>query len=267
MTGTHGAGPEDDAPASAPARPPRRSRSLAWRVGTPVVALLSGALFVVSAADSGGTDLRPGRYTDLASLAEAEADDVEDLQDRVQDLDEDIDDLTAEVDDWGVARIRGQVAQLEDPAGFRPRRGPGLTITMSDSPGDLLDDAVEAGYDRDQLVVHQQDLQAVVNALWRGGATAVTLAGERIITTTGIKCEGNAVQLDGVPYPQPFVIQAVGDPEALVEAVEGDPIVTGYRADAANPLIQIGWDLEEEQEVEAPAYDGILALRYAEPVR
>ena len=36
--------------------------------------LACGGLFVVSAANSEGTDLRPGRYTDLASLVEDEAD-------------------------------------------------------------------------------------------------------------------------------------------------------------------------------------------------
>ena len=42
-----------------------------WRIGTPVAVLLSGALFVVSAQSSQGTDLRPGRYDDLASLVDA----------------------------------------------------------------------------------------------------------------------------------------------------------------------------------------------------
>src|SRR5690606_38144872 len=41
------------------ASPQRR----AWRWGTPVVFLLSGALFMVSAQKSDGTDLRPTRYT------------------------------------------------------------------------------------------------------------------------------------------------------------------------------------------------------------
>src|SRR4051794_18033685 len=45
---------------------PRRGR--VWRIGTPLVVLACGTLFVVSAASSDGTDLRPGRYTDLASL-------------------------------------------------------------------------------------------------------------------------------------------------------------------------------------------------------
>jgi uncharacterized protein YlxW (UPF0749 family) len=117
------------------------------------------------------------------------------------------------------------------------------------------------------LVVHQQDIQAVVNAMWAGGASAITIAGERIITTTGIKCEGNSVQLQGVPYPQPYEIQAVGDPDAITAALEEDPAVSGYIEDAADPSIQVGWDLEEEEHVEAPAYEGLQDLTYAKPLR
>jgi hypothetical protein len=34
-------------------------------------------------------------------------------------------------------------------------------------------------------VVHQQDIQAFVNAVWAAGAEAVSLQGERLISTTG----------------------------------------------------------------------------------
>jgi uncharacterized protein YlxW (UPF0749 family) len=259
MTGGHTAGPTE-----ASARRPRRS--LAWRIGTPLVGVLSGALFVVSAADSGGTDLRPGRYTDLAGLVEAEAADYEDVRQDLEELEDEVDALTDDVRTLEVTRTRGRIEELRDPAGLEPRSGPGVTITLSDSPDDVLDEAMAHDVKIAQLVVHQQDIQAVVNALWSGGATAVTLAGERIISTTGIKCEGPVVQLQGVPYPQPYVIQAVGDPDQLTAAIDVDPLVSGYRADAANPYIQIGWEMQPEEEVEAPAYDGLLDLRYARPI-
>jgi uncharacterized protein YlxW (UPF0749 family) len=231
------------------------------------VVLLSGALFAVSAANSEGTDLRPGRYTDLASLVEAEAAETGELTDRLTELKKQVDTLTDDVDDEEVRRLRDAAAGLRDPAGMEPRSGPGVTVVLSDAPEDLLEQAAEEGLKVDPWVVHQQDSQAVVNAMWAGGATAVTIAGQRVITTTGIKCEGNAVQLQGVPYPQPYEIQAVGDPDAIVAALDLDPRVLGYRADAADPAIQVGWDLEIEDEVEAPAYTGLQDLSYAQPLR
>lgn len=242
---------------------PRR-RLTAWRVATPVVVLLAGTLMAVSAANSEGTDLRPGRYTDLASLVGNEADQYAALEGRVHELEADVDQLSSRVETREIRRYRREADRLEDPAGLTPRTGPGLTITLSDAPEDKINASTE---NLNLLVVHQQDIQAVVNALWSGGATAVTVQGQRIISTTGIKCEGNAVQLQGVPYGQPYVIQAVGDPARLQAAVDASDYLDIYREQAANPAIGIGWDEQTETEVTAPAYSGLLDLSYAQPLR
>ena len=234
-----------------------------WRFGTPAVVLVCGALFIVSAQNSEGTDLRPGRYSDLATLAGTEADRYQRLQERVSDLTAEVQSLTGEVEDTGVARYRQEIQRLKDPAGLTPRSGPGLKITLSDAPDDVIESAQG---DPNLLVVHQQDIQAVVNALWRGGADAVTIQGQRVISTTGIKCSGSTVQLQGVPYPQPFVIEAVGDIDDMTEALDGDGYVALYREQAADPGIAIGWSMEPDSRVEAPAYDGLLDLNYAEPI-
>ena len=110
-----------------------------------------------------------------------------------------------------------------------------------------------------------QDVQAVVNALWRGGAHAVTIQGQRIISTTGIKCSGSMIQLQGVPYPEPFVIRAVGDIDALTASIDNDSYLQLYRQQAADPTIDIGWKLEPSSAVQAPAYDGVVDLSYARP--
>src|SRR4029077_8289314 len=64
----------------------RPRRSLVWRVATPLIGLLSGALFVISAHSSDGTDLRPGRFVDLASLVQYDATRVDSLKSQVSDL-------------------------------------------------------------------------------------------------------------------------------------------------------------------------------------
>ena len=242
-----------------------RRAALPWRIGTPLVVLLSGTLFVASAESSEGTDLRPGRYTDLASLVEAESEQYDALRGRVARLDREVDELSEAVADQSVDRQRSRVEALRDPAGLEPRTGPGLRITLSDAPAEVVENQPPDA-DLNPYVVHQQDIQAVVNALWKGGATAVTIAGQRIITTTGIKCEGNAVTLHGVPYPQPYVIEAVGDPLALRAAIDADDYVAGYRYDASQPDISVGWDLEVDDHLVAPAYDGVLRIDYAEPL-
>jgi uncharacterized protein YlxW (UPF0749 family) len=228
-----------------------------------VVVLLCGGLFVVSAANSDGTDLRPGRYTDLASLVQDEADQYDALRQRVTDLNQQVAAMSTVLSDRDVNRYHRRIEKLKDPAGLVARSGPGVTITLSDAPADVINSTTG---DIRPLVVHQQDIQAVVNALWKGGATAVTIAGQRVVSTTGIKCEGNSVQLQGVPYPAPYVIQAVGDQGAMLAAIEADPSVQGFRRDAADPSISVGWDLQLEDLVTAPAFDGLIDLNYADPI-
>jgi uncharacterized protein YlxW (UPF0749 family) len=230
------------------------------------VVLLSGALFVVSAQSSQGTDLRPGRYDDLAGLVAAEAERYENLQADAADLNEEVAELGSQVEDDTVQRAQAEVERLRDPAGLVERTGPGVQVTLSDAP----DEVIEAAPDdkrKNLLVVHQQDIQAVVNALWKGGAEAVTIAGQRVISTTGIKCEGNQVLLQGLPYPQPYVIEGIGEPGALTTAIAEDPYLQIYREQADDPDIAVGWDLDLEDELSAPAYDGLLGLSYARPLR
>jgi uncharacterized protein YlxW (UPF0749 family) len=248
------------------AQPARPTADRRWRVGTPVVVLLCGALFVVSGTNSQGTDLRPGRYTSLATLTEGAARSAQDLQAQASELESQVDDLTAQVDDARVRKEERRADRLLGPAGLEPVSGPGLTIVMSDASEATFESALSSqDVDLDLLVVHQQDLQAVVNALWAGGADAVTLQGQRIITTTGIKCSGSQVLLQGVPFPQPYTIQAVGDTAALLSALDRDQDVAAYRSDAEQPDIGIGWSLEEDERVEAPAYDGLLGVDHARP--
>ncbi len=255
-------------PTADPAERPGRGRRFSgWRLGPPVVVAVCGVLFVVSATNSGGTDLRPGRYTSLSSLVQREAADYGALERQAADLDAEVTSLGRQVRDSRVTQERRRAARLAADAGLGPRTGPGVTVVLADSPREVLEEALAADREIFPLVVHQQDIQAVVNALWVGGAEAVTIQGQRVITTTGIKCEGNAVQLQGVPYPQPYVISGVGDPYALAEALDDDIDVTRFRADADSPEVSVGWDLELEDEVEAPAYAGVVDVVEASPQR
>jgi uncharacterized protein YlxW (UPF0749 family) len=166
--------------------------------------------------------------------------------------------------DSEVQRYQRRIEKLKDPAGLVPRTGPGVTVTLSDAPEEVINSTT---HNLNYLVVHQQDIRSVINAMWKAGATAVTVQGQRVVSTTDIKCEGDAVILQGVPYPQPYRISAVGDQDSLLAAIDSDPYLEVYRQQAADPTLSIGWDLQLEPSITAPAYDGLLNLNYAEPRR
>lgn len=235
-----------------------------WRPVTLLAFGLCGLLFVISAVNSDGTDLRPGRYIDLASLVSTESAEVTRLNGQVTRLNAEVDQLTDAVDDKRVDRLRARAEGLRAPAGLEPITGAGVTVTLSDAPEAVINSSTRP---LRLLVVHQQDIQAVVNAMWRGGAQAIAVQGQRLVSTTGIKCEGNAVQLDGVPYAQPYQITAVGDQVQLLTAIEEDEILATYREQAERPDIAVGWNLETHTEITVPGYEGVTSMTYAKVAR
>ncbi|CAN5766047.1 DUF881 domain-containing protein [soil metagenome] len=230
-----------------------------WRLAVPAAAGLAGVLFVASAVSSDGTDLRAGS-ADLPALVSERAGAVDELTRRVDDLQADVDRLSAAVDDETVRNLRRQVAAIEDVSGMTAVDGPGLVVTLDDAPVQRLSDDVDANV----LVVHQQDIQAFVNALWRGGAVAVSLQGQRLVSTTAVKCVGNTVVIEQVPYAPPYVIEAVGDQESLLRAMDDTPGVGFFRDDAKT--YGLGLDVSRSSRIDISAYEGRPAMDYARPL-
>lgn len=237
-----------------------REHGLGWRLAVPGVFLLAGGLFVTSAVASDGTDLRAGRYGDLSTVVQQATEEVDALQAERAALAEEVERLTGQLSETVASPLQEQIRELEVRAGMGPMRGPGLTVELDDAPVDgLADPDVDPNF----LVVHQQDIQAVVNAMWAGGAEAMTIQGQRVISTTGIKCVGNTVVLHGIPYSPPYVITAVGDPAAMLRAINDSPYIASYLDWVAQH--NLGWDVLPHTEVEVPAYNGSIDLSYARP--
>ncbi len=228
-----------------------------------MVFVVAGLLFVTSSLAAGGLDLRASSVTDLDTVVRQERQRTDALQHEVAALTREVETLGESVEDEQVTDLQRQVDALRGPAGFEAVRGPGLTVVLRDAPKQDIDRAVEQSeVTADQLVVHQQDIQAVVNALWSGGAEAMTLQGQRVISTTGIKCVGNTVVLHGVPYAPPYRIAAIGDLDALRVSLDTNDYIDGYKTyvEAHN----LGYEVTTSADVTMPAYDGSTDLRYAQ---
>jgi uncharacterized protein YlxW (UPF0749 family) len=237
-------------------------RVTGWRWVTLGAFVAAGALFATSALNSHGVDLRASSVTDLTTVLLRQRSEVDSAQAQVAALNARVTALGKEVGDKRTHRLQRQVAALRGPAGFSAVEGPGVTVTLNDAPKHELDSAVASGQvSADELVVHQQDIQAVVNTLWLGGAQGVTVQGQRVISTTGIKCVGNTVVLHGVPYSPPYVISAVGDPAGLTAGLDASAYIQAYLTIAHR--YQLGWKLSDDADLKLPAYVGTADLRYA----
>lgn len=237
-------------------RPQRLPRTRAGRVTTVLVFVVSGLLITVSAIAARGTDLRSDRNLSLRDLIISQAQRNTELQADVDRLRAEVDELSSQ--DFSLGQIRRETEAAELAASTSAVAGPGVRVTLADAPTDVK----PAGVDDDDLVVHQQDIQAVVNALWAGGAEAMSIQGQRVVSTTGIKCVGNTVVLHGVPYAPPYVIEAIGDADAMEQALGDADAVQIYRqyVDAYG----LGYTQERVDDVQLPALSGVLGIQHAQ---
>jgi uncharacterized protein YlxW (UPF0749 family) len=235
------------------------ARPLRWRLAVPAVCVCAGLLAMTSLINANGTDLRGGRHTDLIGLVGEQRGDVQDLRRTVRGLQAQVDTLSQQVPGGQPSRLAGELASIGDAAGLDPLAGPGVVVVLNDAP---RDQPGTDGIDPNLLVVHQQDIQGVVNALWAGGAEGVALQGQRIISTTGIKCVGNTVVLQGVPYSPPYRIKAVGDSADLYAAVTSAPAVQTY-LQYTQPPYNLGWAIQQSSSLTVAGYEGPLSLDYA----
>ena len=211
---------------------------------------LAGFLFVASGITADGTNLRTGGLEDLRSL-------VLDRANKVGVLQSEVDILATEVNDLSITKVNPalstQISQLEQATGLTPISGSALRISLDDAPREP-GAPLPSGVAPDDLVVHQQDVQAVVNAMWRGGATAVQVMDQRIISTSAIRCVGNTLLLQGRVYSPPFVITAIGNTSELQQALNDEPGVAVYREYVDR--LNLGWDVSILNQTTIPAWQG-----------
>jgi uncharacterized protein YlxW (UPF0749 family) len=226
--------------------PSRRAKTIL----VTAAAALAGFLFVASGITADGTNLRTGGLEDLSSL-------VLDRADKVGVLQSEVDTLATEVNDLSITRVdpalSAQISQLEQATGLTPVSGSALRISLDDAPRES-GTPLPSGVVPDDLVVHQQDVQSVVNAMWRGGATAVQVMDQRIISTSAIRCVGNTLLLQGRVYSPPFVITAVGNTSELQQALNDEPGVSLYREYVER--FNLGWDVSILNQTTIPAWQG-----------
>lgn len=241
------------------------SRRPGWRALVPAIALLAGVLFATSAETAQGTDLRGGRRVELTQLIAAQERTVGDATRQVVQLQGEVDVLEkqASAKDGRVGAVRSESGALESYVGLRALRGGGLTVVLDDAPR-RPDGSLPVDARADDVIVHQGDVQSVVNALWAGGADGMTVMGQRMITTGAVRCVGNTLLLYGRTYSPPFQITAVGDPARLRARLDAEPGVRLYRQAVA--YFGLGYEVKDEREVTLPAYDGPLRLSHAQAV-
>ncbi|MEU3751933.1 DUF881 domain-containing protein [Streptomyces olivoreticuli] len=243
--------------------PSRRFRPV--RLLTGGVFALAGLIFWTSFNTAHGTNIR----TDDSMLRLSDL--IQERSRKNADLDDSAAGMRSQVDalagrgNGNSAAENEKLAGLEASAGTSKIDGTGLTVTLTDAPPNATPriPGVPDPQPND-LVIHQQDLQAVVNALWQGGAKGIQVMDQRLISTSAVRCVGNTLILQGRVYSPPYKVTAVGDRGALRKALDSSPSIQNYLQYVA--AYGLGWKVDQHDAVTLPGYSGTVDLHYAKPM-
>ena len=238
------------------------TRRSPWRFGVPLVCLLAGLLLAATHGVSGGAEIRRSDAPRLVDL-------VREAQAQVNHLNAQRDALSGKIDaahgrspDAALAAMRRRAAELAGDAGMSPVHGPGLVVTLQDAQRDA-NGRFPRDASPDDLVVHQQDILAVLNALWSAGAEAIQMQDQRIIATSVPRCVGNTLLLNGRTYSPPYTITAIGNAATMQAALTAAPLVTLYKQYVVR--FGLGYTEDVKTDVSVVGHSEPDRMRYAQP--
>lgn len=217
-----------------------------------MVGLIAGLMFATNASlfATTGDERHP---QNLAELVKVERDRLDDTNTDVEELRDEVTELVDSQDSVSEPSVGLQIA-----SGRMPVTGPGVTVKLWDAP---MRDPLPDGVSADDLIIHQQDLEAVINGMWAGGAEAMSVQGHRVTSRSSIRCVGNVLLIDGSVYSPPYEISAIGDERSIESALMSSPQVQTY-LDYVDAL-QLGWSMESSDSLEFDADSGISGVSYA----
>lgn len=142
-------------------------------------------------------------------------------------------------------------------SGLTEVHGPGIVLTLQDGKPKS-----SRAFEAERVIIHDYDLQMVVNELTSSGAEAIAINGQRLISRSAIRCVGPTIMVNSVPLGSPFEIAAIGDPGTMAAGLN---LPGGYLDDlrAIDPSM---FRLEKRADIRIPAYTGSTEVRWARPV-
>lgn len=107
--------------------------------------------------------------------------------------------------------LRISLHEVMANAGFSELSGPGIRVELYDA---------HEGYTSSEII-HDADVRDVVNELFASGAKGAAVGGQRLITTSPIRCVGPVIKVNEKEIAaNPVVIEAVGDPDVLASGLD-----------------------------------------------
>lgn len=204
------------------------------------------------------TDAASARTENLQTLLYTEQDKNETLFNELLKYREELERLQAAIEQPGGEDklIAERIANLELLSGVSAVTGPGITIVIENVVKPAGTEP--SGNSAPAYEINHSDILDVINTLWTADAESIAINGQRLVANSSFASEGSAILIDKTPFSSPFVIQAVGDPEALEAALFA-------RQGVAETLAQWGIKMTavKAETIKIPAYKGRITFEYA----
>jgi uncharacterized protein YlxW (UPF0749 family) len=152
--------------------------------------------------------------------------------------------------------IKSDLEKTKLLAGLTDVEGPGIIVTLDDSKT-----PTQVGEDPSIFLIHDDDILKVVNELFAGGAEAISINEQRVITTTEIRCVGPAISINTVKQTPPYIIKAIGAPDSLEVSLR-------MRGGVVETLEVwgININIKQSDNIVVPGFKGPIKFNYAKPV-
>lgn len=142
------------------------------------------------------------------------------------------------------------------PTNWTAMKGPGLEVTIVDSPKSL-----QKGEDPNMAVAHNVDLLQIINELRSDGAEAIAINDQRLAENSEIACAGSTIMVNRSRIAPPFIIKAIGNQETMEAGLKMRGGIVDYLQ-----FYGIQVTISKKAEVVVPMYRGANTLKYAHPV-
>ena len=155
--------------------------------------------------------------------------------------------------------LSDELLKINVLAGLTPIHGPGIILTFTDSK---KHPPSNRAFEADKYIIHDVDLQQVINELGASGAESCSINNQRITGRTAIRCVGPTIQVNSIPIAPPFEIRAIGDPATLWGGLNLPlGVLDGIRR--YDPEM---FRLDKKPDITIPAFSGSTEFRFAKPV-
>ena len=144
----------------------------------------------------------------------------------------------------------------KERAGMTKVSGPGISVDLANG-----NDPHVPGDNRRDWLVKYLDIQDVVNLLWSANAEALSVNGQRVVTTSSFYVAGTDVLLNGVHLASPYHIEAIGDGSHFNDVLSGANNLAELKSRSDLYQLKLKW--QTERNLTLPAYDGAFTVRSA----